>query len=363
MPWLDVGMMDRSLPVKKIASIQMLRAIAALMVVGSHFMYATKEAHFPTHFNSIGHLNQVLGSGVDLFFIISGFIIVHIGSNGFGKRGKAIDFLQKRFARIYPTYWAVTVIALILWSTGLAFKSQMIDFQYVVGSFLCFPMNRHPIVDQGWTLSYELYFYILYSAGIQFLRSVKGFLIISFVWFTISFLFSREFPDCLALKFLGTPMLFEFWFGALIGFLYKENLIKPSPKLAMASFMLGLGCFCIVIAFGTHGGLRIAELGVPSFLWVLAAVYCPPISSGFLNWLVLLGNASYSIYLTHGLFTLAFPRVVGRFSLNRFEADLMLFIYICLALFFGCAFWRYIEVPLQVIFRRCFVGEAVRNNN
>ena len=120
---------------------------------------------FAVPHGALQYLN-VGAAGVDLFFIISGFVMVYSSEPLFGSSRGAIYFFCHRIIRIVPLYWIVTALALIL-ATMHGFGG-MYPLHMIVGSFLFIPMLRpegvmQPLVAQGWTLNYEMFFYVIFA--------------------------------------------------------------------------------------------------------------------------------------------------------------------------------------------------------
>lgn len=142
----------------KIQSLQILRALAATSVVYLH----------------IGCEPWFGGFGVDIFFVLSGFVMCYITDSG--ESGK--EFFLRRIARIVPLYWALTLITFVIaWLKPTLFNSTTADLGNLFKSLLFIPYVKEngsisPIIPVGWTLNYEVYFYLLISAGTIFLKEI-----------------------------------------------------------------------------------------------------------------------------------------------------------------------------------------------
>ena len=229
------------------------RAIAAWLVVTDH---ALLELSRNAPDSPVTHLAWSLGAaGVDIFFVISGFIMVHISWQSFGKRAASADFLRRRIIRIVPLYWLATVAAFIshkIWATHGAHAGWM-DLAYSLAfiPYLSGEDGWYPILPGGWTLNYEMMFYMVFALGLTLPR-----------------------------------------------------------KLALPSVAAALGAFIIV---GPHFGKgAVAYLASPIVLWFLlgmglAAIWHwrkfaePSWIAKSAKLLELFGDASYSTYLVHGL--------------------------------------------------------------
>src|SRR5260370_18583400 len=138
-----------------LVSIQALRVIAALVVCWAHAINAVPAevaAEFPTLYGPFG---------VDLFFVISGFVMVYSSEGLFGKAGAPIKFFARRLARIVPPYWAAT--AILVW-----FVVPYASTKAVLGSLFFAPHvpSESPLLFVGWTLIFEMFFYAVFAIAL-----------------------------------------------------------------------------------------------------------------------------------------------------------------------------------------------------
>lgn len=144
-------------------NVQVLRATAALMVVVYHGLHNQKIVY------DCDAVGRPLASGVDVFFVVSGFVMVYVTSQ------RAVTpwaFLRDRMIRIYPVYWLVTLLLVLLTLTG--FKPVGVhawDVEDLVSSLALWPSMRAdgqptPIVSVAWTLIYEMLFYFVFAASL-----------------------------------------------------------------------------------------------------------------------------------------------------------------------------------------------------
>ncbi|REG58945.1 exopolysaccharide production protein ExoZ [Paraburkholderia sp. BL6669N2] len=272
---------------KKIEQIQYLRALAALLVVAYH-----APATIAGFSDSLPQLS-VGAFGVDIFFVISGFIMGSLGETGQGGR---VDFLLKRIVRIVPMYWLVTLV-----TVGLAFiaphlmRSTVVDISSIVKSLLFIPHfslghpgSIWPIVVPGWTLSYEMFFYAVFAlviSGTQISRATL--LSVVFVALIIGGLAIRP-SDPIALTYTST-LLFEFVMGLWIAIAYRRGVL-PSHRLACVLVVVA-----VLLLWGSGTAYRGINKGVPAAAIVLGSLVILNRSRWPL--LGLIGDASYSIYL------------------------------------------------------------------
>lgn len=149
---------------RPLLGIQMLRAAAAIAVVVYHMVHA-EGVHGggvavlggPAHFGY---------AGVDVFFVISGFIMATITAGKFGRAKFAVEFLCRRAVRIVPLYWLCTLaVAAVLALHPNALSSEF-ENKSLIDSLLMIPQAGGPLLAVGWTLSYEIFFYAMAAIGL-----------------------------------------------------------------------------------------------------------------------------------------------------------------------------------------------------
>lgn len=151
----------------KLNSIQILRAIAVLVVVIFHSHFVVPS--FPEEYKlKLPFISTYGYFGVDLFFVISGFIIGHITS---GKLFNVKEFLIKRFFRIYLIYAIFCLLSFYLFKTSsLYFGPKPEDFtiQNLLASLIIFPLEGSPAYGVGWSLEHEVIFYLMTAIALRF---------------------------------------------------------------------------------------------------------------------------------------------------------------------------------------------------
>ena len=157
-------------------SLQALRAIAALLVVFAHSMTQINMAkdidgqvgYTMRAFESLG------GLGVYVFFIISGYIMSYTTNTKQNGVYVSLVFLKKRFLRVYPVYWICLTMLVIGWGMGVFLKSHEYSISKIISSYLLIPFvdsesdSINPMLSQGWTLMYEVFFYLTFSLLLLF---------------------------------------------------------------------------------------------------------------------------------------------------------------------------------------------------
>src|SRR5215472_11255649 len=149
---------------KTLLTVQALRAFAAASVVVHHILVvAVQKAGYDYSFPSTA------AAGVDLFFLISGFIMVYAHYDDFGVAGASASFIRRRLIRIVPLYWiATTAAVLLLLVRPSAFSALKLDWQNALFSYLFFLSQTsngslNTVLVTGWSLCYEMYFYVLFA--------------------------------------------------------------------------------------------------------------------------------------------------------------------------------------------------------
>jgi exopolysaccharide production protein ExoZ len=154
--------------------LQALRAIAAWLVVADHALLDVTRSELRS---PATHIAWASGNmGVYVFFTISGFIMVHICWDDFGRRGAAANFLRRRITRIVPLYWLATIAALAFHKVSATHGAHA-GWSELVRSLLFMPYRDEdhgwtPILPQGWTLNYEMMFYAIFAVALAFRRQV-----------------------------------------------------------------------------------------------------------------------------------------------------------------------------------------------
>jgi exopolysaccharide production protein ExoZ len=336
---------------KKLLGVQYLRAIAALMVACLHLGDQTPlysgYLTFTWPFRSAG-----LGSGVDIFFVISGFVMyVTALENEPGQ------FIWRRIARIVPLYWLLTIAVAVL-AVALPGVMQGTDFspRFLIESLAFIPYSNpwqhgqiFPMLVPGWSLNFEMFFYALF-AGALFcpLRWRLPTIII-----TIGALWAvgRAFPQ-LATSAAGAtytaPLLILFIAGMLLGWAYRRGALRLPP--AAAGVLLLAGFAVMLSPWGANFEVNCcAAMAMVAGAVAFDAMGATP----RIAWLMLLGDASYSLYLLH-LFVFGITRVVWNHLQLRGPVGAASFAVVSLLLAAAPAnlSYRVIELPALTLLTR-----------
>ncbi len=283
----------RALP-GKLHSIQLMRAIAATLVVLFHVHQAFANRFTPPSFAGESYLFAFGAVGVHIFFVISGFIMVY--TNPPGTSFSAPIFLRRRLLRIYPIYWLCAFLYLA--AHALIGQPYKIDAMEISGALLLLPGNGSSIIGPAWTLVFEMYFYLCF--GLAMLAGSGRGLILLTGFFVASVATGIFLPiDHPAWTLITSSLLIEFIAGAAIGWLLAAGKLPARGGCAIGA--LGLVLFALGIAGGYDRLPSILVWGVPSVLLILGlamheATNAP---SRLVRKLGHFGDSSYALYLIH----------------------------------------------------------------
>jgi exopolysaccharide production protein ExoZ len=270
---------------KTIVSVQYLRGIACLAVVTFH---ASGGGHGPF----------VIGqSGVDLFFVISGFIMWTLAS---GRESNPSNFIAKRLVRILPLYWFVTI--LIFLKRGVFPIRTATVSDLFLSLFFVPAINSQgedtPLILQGWTLNYEMFFYALVALSLVFSRFGK----VIFIIFSIALLSTAGLvfqPTGMLAQTYTSLMLLEFLGGILVAQAIQTGF-AVTPTQGIVLVLIGFVIFAAEhFSVFQVSSFREVNWGIPSLL-ILYGSLSSEVIMPKISLLKYLGDASYAIYLVHG---------------------------------------------------------------
>lgn len=334
---------------QQLPMLQIYRGIAAVMVVLYHVTVYGREK---LGFTFLQGLFSFGYTGVDFFFVLSGFIIFYVHGRDIGRPERAVSYLARRLARVYPIYWVVTSIkvALVLGipSFGQAYERLP---GVVVKSYLLIPQTNLPVIGAAWTLSYEMLFYVTF--GLCILSGRKWGLSLFCVWMGTVIahaLFGGALPGALqtfAAAFILNERNLEFALGVLSAYLVLQRRV-PAPRLMIVG---GVALFALS-AWSVNQGHQVSSytlsFGLASFLLITGSALLD--SQQHLvspRPLVFIGNASYSIYLTHAMFINAVMLLVSRVGrLNSMNPLLLVPVIVVSAIGASCLLYQVVERPL-----------------
>jgi len=333
----------RPAPGHELLSIQCLRGIAAMIVVAFHSFpqlvrmgFEGKEPHF-------------LSAGVDIFFIISGFIMLYSAHRSPARGGGA--FLLNRAIRILPLYWILTSVLVVvaLLTPGLLYSTRFEPVNAVM-SYLMLPSLHpvthlyQPILIPGWTLNYEMFFYLIFALALGLtanrgwkLAALAGVMVIG-----VTLLPLRG-----AAAFYASDVMIEFVYGLVMACLFLAG--KRIGKRAGIAFIITGFAAMAISDYLSLPDVRSVVYGLPALLVFAGALYLPlDPRNALVRLMRLLGDASYSIYLSH-MMTMAACGMVWRKVLGSdFPGPMLLFVLFSLPVcaVAGWVCYRLVEQPV-----------------
>jgi exopolysaccharide production protein ExoZ len=354
----------------KLENVQALRGVAVLLVLFFHLHgledFYVEGVHLLPDLCSIGRC------GVDLFFVISGVVMVVSTQGRFGRWEETRNFFLRRALRIYPLYWIYSIASLsvyLLPSGQVGGSWGQVD---LLASFALWPQEVAPLLGVGWTLWHELYFYGIFALllldreeGVERWLGTWVVLLVAgglayWQWLT---------PPAISLLRIATdPMTLEFVAGCLIG---KAVIRGGCHRWGWPSLLGGIALWGVAWWFYPEElsgsvpdrWLRVALLGVPAVLVLYGGVALEVGRKWMMpRWLVLTGYASYSIYLSHTLvlavgrrmwFTVVERGYVGVDGwVDGIDNGVAIVLLVVLVLGVGRVSYNFVEKPILAMVRR-----------
>jgi exopolysaccharide production protein ExoZ len=332
-----------------IVNIQALRALAALLVVCVHM------AAFGTLLGWQPRATAFGNCGVDLFFVISGFIMMH---TIMARPITARAFLLHRIVRVVPLYWMMT---LVVFTVALAAPSLLgdtrADGSALILSLAFIPFDRgggvvEPLFFLGWTLNYEMFFYACFAVALWIGRGrvgvtmlICGGLIASCV--SIGWLLR---PHGVLPGFYTNDIMIEFVFGMMMAHAVS---VRPSAPRIVAATMVVAGLFFIVGVVPLLHAPRWSTAGVAATSVLLGAIWAERgglrASAG---WVQTVGAASYALYLTHPFVLQAFAKAAARLGGGEGVAVAFAVLGLTASVLAAVMIHNFVEVPLTHCLRR-----------
>ena len=320
----------------KIDSIQVLRFFAAFSVM---------MVHLPMFEFGIW--------GVDIFFVISGFIMMYVTENN------EKFFLLKRIFRIVPLYWILTlgVFALAIFVPDVL-NNTTANIVHLIKSLFFIPFDKNgtghfPILFLGWTLNFEVIFYFLFSLSLVFFKENR--MIACSIFIIIFLVFNKIFSEKnFIFETYANDIFIEFIFGMILFTIWKKYKNKISTNLSNHFICLAILLVSIFI-LNYYNFSRSVSYGLPSlilavyFLFFLNHLKFPKI-------LVSLGDASYCIYLLHPYVIQFFYKIL---EINEYDIiiELVFTLIISIIVFIvSLLIYKFIEFPINGSLRKKFIN-------
>ena len=358
----------------RLGNIQSLRGIAALLVVLSHLL--TIEQNFSPD-SILPNITRFGIMGVDLFFVISGFIMVYVTWRLKPNMKQSLIFLYARTTRIYPLYWFILGILFCAWLLKPTITTFDVERTSLIRSFFLWPDQTLPMLKVAWTLIHELYFYFIFTFILllpQYFRLI-ALSLWAFIILAANFIgFNRASPELLL---IFHPLSLEFYFGAISAWIFMK-LTHRKTIAPLGAFNLIFGVIALMIsllylstsldakAYPSHW-MRCFLFGLPSAFIIYGLAALDSNNSQLPHWSVKLGDWSYSLYLSHVLTLSALGLAWRKVAQNDPVDNIIILSFMILSTVFIAACLYYcVERPAlnySKKIRRHFEGKSLRQKH
>ena len=343
-------------------NIQYLRGIAAYLVVIGHTLQLLAEKVYASETGFIRHFEHAGAVGVDIFFVVSGFIMFYVSGQDRPGTASVRAFWGKRAVRVFPIYWILTTVVLAFYLTGIPRSKIEFSFDYLARSYLLIPVlgldgTLKPIMAVGWTLMFEMFFYFVF--GLMLLLAAQWRIYAVAGSMSALILLGLALPQAgdssVLLATYTSPLMLEFLYGVLIARFYLSGHRLPQG-LSLALVLIG---FPLLLAtFDGSETTRSLISGLPAAAIVLGAVMLekapwgwPRLRAG----LQTLGDASYSLYLVHPVMLYGVSFAARYFPGGTPATGLLFFVVgLVIQTVASLVFYQMIEKPLTSKLQRHF---------
>ena len=331
--------------------IQWLRALAALEVVVVHSDLVVKHISDLRLLNAEWYL-PFGGIGVDLFFVLSGYILCMRAPS----YGTARKFIVSRVRRLFPMYWFFTSLVIVTFAINQDWRLNdfELSFDSLVRSYLILPQYGFPILGVGWTLEHEMTFYVGVALGLLIL-GVNGIKTTTLAWVLagLAFIGCIQGPEpgySLLAFHLFTPYMFAFSIGWLLYTIESMSARDAAIRLALFS-AIAIAAYIVADDFGEKLVIRMAVVAIIFSAFTICRKFFE--RDTLLNRLgSSLGDASFSIYLCHWFVLSAVGKVLGAIDAPAISAEFFRVVAVLLSLVVGIFFFYLMERPLDRWLRR-----------
>lgn len=327
--------------------LQMLRFVAAMLVAVMHITQAL-SVHLTGQ--GAGHYWESGSAGVDIFFVISGFVMgittPPAAARVAQRARQAWHFLKRRLIRVLPLYWFYTLLKVALLAAVPAVATRFsLDLSHLAASLAFVPWTSpwgavQPVLPVGWTLNFEMLFYAFFALAMLLGLPRLGLCLGAFVFLMV---LAHFYSGSTALNFYASTIVLEFVAGVALARIHQRR-----PAIAPEAGLLGL-CLGLVLMFGLPWSAeddRFLSWGLAATLIVAGAIWMEPWTARFkarTGALVFLGDASYSIYLSHTFVVPATVQLAVHLGLEHAGAvGLLTALWVVLA---GCLSYALLERP------------------
>lgn len=343
----------------RLTQIQALRFLAAFGVLASHLLIIDRKySAVPT----TPEWMQVGMSGVDLFFVISGFIMAVITyGQSRGPRSTA-TFLLSRAGRIYPLHWVVTGLLLAVWLVrpDIVFASN--PNPDIAASFFLWPTAQPPLNAVAWTLVHELFFYLVFAVILLLPSILTAVLLLAWAAATVALDMTVNWASSPILALVSHPLTLEFVAGALAGLAFMRWRGVAGPVLLIAG-LLGFAAACVYVvsaglvmndAFWARSWLRPLLFAAPAAALIYGMASLDLGGRHAPRLFETLGDQSYALYLTHVLSLSAGGRMFAMFGFPPTQqTSVMMLVAITLGAYLAAAiFYGLVDGPAHRAIQR-----------
>jgi exopolysaccharide production protein ExoZ len=343
-------------PMRELVAVQLIRGVAATGVALSH---AFAAAALPQYFGVelVDGWLDIGRSGVELFFVLSGFLMYTIHLKDFSQPNRVMRYVARRFIRIYPIYWIfVSTMIATLFAVNSISRLSIADFLTIYSlvrvSDVTLPLGV------AWTLFHEMIFYVTFAF---FLLNRRIGLLVFCLWFTVvAWLRITPGPTMISIALSEINILFGF--GVLVGWIFNRIVVRYGGII----FVLGVASYGMTFKFLEHHNpqpefiLRTTGYGMSGCL-ILYGLLCIEANGGLKALSVprLLGDASYTIYLMHFPFIAALFKMAAYFGILRREWSEFSTVGVgAVAIGLSVGLYLLVERPLQSWLNRILFANA-----
>ncbi len=283
---------------QRIMPIQYLRGIAAMAVVLAHITSHQRPL--------VGEQSVVLPDvsgfwGVDIFFVISGFIIVYITRDIAPGFAASRNFFCKRLIRIVPAYWFFTLLIFFIekWNIFGNAEASKVNVMMLLKSMF-FMKPGFPLLFVGWTLTLEMFFYSIFALLMIFVKDSGRVVAVCILFVALALLPYLVDSEDRYFRFYTQTVLLEFVAGMIIAYRFRRNPSAKYSQFSLLVFLVGVGLMVasnVVFDMETLNRHRALLWGVPAALIVYGALRFQDFWGSRLA--SMLGSISYSLYLCH----------------------------------------------------------------
>ncbi|KHL24831.1 hypothetical protein PK98_13165 [Croceibacterium mercuriale] len=341
-----------------ILSLQVMRALAALAVVAYHVGIIMAEPKY----GAMGQFERPTGLGwlgVNFFFVLSGFIICFAHARDIGQPRKLGPYLWRRFARVYPAYWVFLTLFVVAALAGFGYVSFSTDWRNMLTAYTLVRFTDTPTLPLkvAWTLVFEVFFYGMFA-----LLIVNRWLgIAAFAIWAAAIVWTSFIVGTTTIN-LASAWAVNFLFGALAYWLF----VRTTPRYGLP-LLLGSGAaLALLLASPLFNADIEAQQGAPGPLVLVGLLMMGVMLGGAMTerhrgyapsrLMLLLGEASYSIYLVHSAVISAICLIHARLMPGLLPQPVMFGVIFVGSTCAGVAAHLLVERPLVQLARRLPAG-------